>query len=621
VAVRLKRVVVRPARLIGNLLPGKVIVQGLIHKQVFYIDAGGVVRHFGGDFPFTHMMEVPGAAPGMLVQLWALVEAVESRLLPEGRIELKVVLAVTAKVTEPEVLPTAVDPAGDLVRAQQLVGEAQQQLLVPVTVTLPEPAEKIDSVRDLIEGLVGTAGEDEVSVDGLIHKQVFFVDESGAVRHALHREPFALTLPVPGARPGDNVALSATISHASETLLDPVTLVQQVAIAVEARVTKTVEIAVATDPLAPLYKLDHVVAEGHGQALASPSQLELHHPAVAVDDVSGRILRLVGTPVTDGVVVQGRVAKTIAYRDQDGHGRTQQEEVSVAALVLAPGAREGLDLRLQGELEPISFHFDPPHTLTQSVVVGLEATVTEHRQLRLLGDPAGPPLVVERVVSEATSQLLAEDIQDLVPVRGIEVTRIRVEEEAEVSAQILVCRRLPLDALKIRRIETSIDNLTHHIINGNVLVEGTLRKQVYFVGLDNIVHHVEEEVPFSHLLELPPGMPGEVEVRAEVENIVFSLANGVLDQKVVLLITVSSRQVRELEVVIRVFGPGITRVETALIFVFVVPEGVTRFLEVVTDVEGPAVVSVSKTTIVVPVSPDPEPRPIDVVTGVVLAPL
>ncbi|MEW6523417.1 MAG: DUF3794 domain-containing protein [Bacillota bacterium] len=622
-AVKLRRVLVRPENTVTTVIPNKVVVQGTLHKQVFFVGADDIVKHFGGDFPFSHMMDVPGAAPGMHVLARVEVEAVESELVAGGQeIEMKVVLKIHVKVTQPVIARVKLDPVGELIRVEELVGAGSDQLLVPMTVTLPASAQKIDEVRDLIEQLAGTVQEDAVLVQGVVYKQVFFVDTAGTVRHVAASTPFATLVSVPGAEPGQQPSVTATIQSRVTALVDPVTVQQQLVIALSVQVTKIVELLVATDPSARRFKIDHIVATGHGQALASPSQVHLDFPALSVGEVTGSIVKAVGKPVEDNVVVQGQVAKDIPYQDQDGVDRLQHETVSFAALVWTPGAAEGMDVQVKAFLEPITTHLEPPSTLIQNVVVKLELAVTEHRQLHLVEDQHGPPLAIELVVGETTSQVLVVDRQDIVPVRGIQVVLIRLEQQVDVTAQILVTARLELDAIKIRRIDATIGNLIHHIINGNVLIQGTVEKQVFFVGPDSIVHHAVELVPFSHLLELPPGLPDDtgIVVEAEVENVVYHLMPGLLDQKVILFLRARAVVRRELEVV-DVFGPGVTVLGRAQIFVFVVLEGVERWLEVVTNVGGPAVISVTKETLVVPVFPEPEPQAIQVVTGVVLSPV
>lgn len=55
---------------------------------------------------------------------------------------------------------------------------------------------------------------------------------------------------------------------------------------------------------------------------------------------------------------------------------------------------------------------------------------------------------------------------------------------------------LPIPAVKIKEIRAHIDSVTAHVIPNKVIVQGTLQKQVFFVGEDNIVHHFPEQARF-----------------------------------------------------------------------------------------------------------------------------
>ncbi|HEX3046794.1 MAG TPA: DUF3794 domain-containing protein [Bacillota bacterium] len=80
---------------------------------------------------------------------------------------------------------------------------------------------------------------------------------------------------------------------------------------------------------------------------------------------------------------------------------------------------------------------------------------------------------------------------------------------AETTAQVLVddTITLPLEAEKIDEIVASIRDLNCFVIDNKVIFQGTLHKQIFFVGLlDGIVHHVGVDIPFSGFVDLP-GVP------------------------------------------------------------------------------------------------------------------
>jgi len=86
---------------------------------------------------------------------------------------------------------------------------------------------------------------------------------------------------------------------------------------------------------------------------------------------------------------------------------------------------------------------------------------------------------------------------------------------------------LPIPAIKIKEIRAHIDSITTHVIPDKVIVQGTLEKQVFFVGEDNIVHHVPERARFKALIEIPGVVPDPevvVEAHPRIFNIIAALS-------------------------------------------------------------------------------------------------
>ncbi|MGE5594170.1 MAG: DUF3794 domain-containing protein, partial [Betaproteobacteria bacterium] len=96
---------------------------------------------------------------------------------------------------------------------------------------------------------------------------------------------------------------------------------------------------------------------------------------------------------------------------------------------------------------------------------------------------------------------------------------------------------LPMRALKIKDIRADVTNVSVEVIPDKVIVQGTIAKQVFFVGEDDIVHHFPEEMRFSALVEVPGARPGMlVQVHPSIFNVIAFLSpdgNQIL-QKVIV---------------------------------------------------------------------------------------
>jgi hypothetical protein len=58
------------------LLPNKVIITGILHKQIFFVADDDLVRHMGEDIPFTTFVDLPGVEPGDSISVTPVVEHV-----------------------------------------------------------------------------------------------------------------------------------------------------------------------------------------------------------------------------------------------------------------------------------------------------------------------------------------------------------------------------------------------------------------------------------------------------------------------------------------------------------------------------------------------------------------
>ncbi|MGQ9778642.1 MAG: DUF3794 domain-containing protein [Bacillota bacterium] len=119
--------------------------------------------------------------------------------------------------------------------AQVLLGEATAQTLVDITVALGVPAVKIDEIVAAVADLNCTVIAGKVIFQGVLHEQIFFVDEQGLVRHRAEDARFAGFIPFVGAAEGMECAAEAVIEFIDFRLLDPLTLRQLVVLSVTIR--------------------------------------------------------------------------------------------------------------------------------------------------------------------------------------------------------------------------------------------------------------------------------------------------------------------------------------------------------------------------------------------------
>jgi outer membrane biosynthesis protein TonB len=630
-AVKIRNITGEVRDVCAEIIPDKVIIQGIIHKQVFFVGIDGVIRHFAEDIPFSTFIDVPGAEPGMNVQVHPVIEKILFHLAADGRsVVQKIILEIFVKVTQFVQVGLEIDE-GPLLLLPSVIGEATKQHLVEEIVELDQPAEKVDEIRGELRDLQVEIIPDKVIIQGIIHKQIFFVDQNNLARHQEEEVPFSLFLDIPGAEPGMEVQVHPVIEKILFELLSPLELRQKVIIEVFVKVTERIQERVRTGD-GPLFKVEQVIGEGQEQLLKE-SVVELERPAVKIREIVGEVRDVSAHVIPDKVIIQGILHKQIFFITTDNIERHQMEDVPFGLFIDIPGAAPGLNAHVKILIEQIIFHLDDDRILRQKAILQARVVVTETIQAHLVTTDF-PLFKLEQVIGEGIRQLLVERAE-VIPevVRSIRVVRVVPQPVAVTGEQQIIVENvveLPEKAIKIREVRGEITDLRARIIaEGKVLVEGIVHKQVFFVNRNNVVQAVTEEVPFSVLVQVPGLAPDTpIRVNVQIENISFTLsADGrFLRQLIVLRARVEGDEVapEPFDVVTEVTGPGITT-ERILVRAPVLTETgvVEEEFFAVTDVSGPGILRVDKAVVPLDVVGDgiPEPVPVEVVTNVVFAPV
>lgn len=77
---------------------------------------------------------------------------------------------------------------------------------------------------------------------------------------------------------------------------------------------------------------------------------------------------------------------------------------------------------------------------------------------------------------------------------------VLAEEEMQISVSNVACLEKP--AIKVDKINAEVRNLTCDVRLPNIIVSGTLHKQIFYVTRNNDLVHMAEDVPFSKSLEI-----------------------------------------------------------------------------------------------------------------------
>ncbi len=89
-----------------HIIPGKVIFQGILHKQIFFVNKKDTVVHQRVDIPFSGFVEVEEAQPGQGCQLTAEIVFLEFELESDRRLREIAVIDITVRLFRDNLLTT-----------------------------------------------------------------------------------------------------------------------------------------------------------------------------------------------------------------------------------------------------------------------------------------------------------------------------------------------------------------------------------------------------------------------------------------------------------------------------------------------------------------------------------
>lgn len=226
-AIKIVDITAEVRELETEVIQDKVIIQGIVHKQLFYIGTDDVEHHQAEDIPFSEFVDIPGAEPGMNVQVHPTIEHVKQELSPDGTtVTQEIVLELFVKVTE-SVQVNLVTGNDSLVMLPEVIGENLKQILSETTLELSQPAIKIKEIVATFVDLNAVVIQDKVIIQGVIHKQIFFVNEDNIEIHQAENVPFSTFVDVMGARPGMDVEIIPTVAFVKPVLSSDGTLLTQ----------------------------------------------------------------------------------------------------------------------------------------------------------------------------------------------------------------------------------------------------------------------------------------------------------------------------------------------------------------------------------------------------------
>lgn len=386
-----------------------------------------------------------------------------------------------------------------LLKLQCLVCENTGEASIESRFKLPRRAKKIAEIQARIVDLAAEVIDGQVMVSGILHKQIFFVGEDHHVHHVPEDVPFTVFVDCPGAVPGQQAEVKATIaklSHNLEWWCQEV--VQRAILQFVVRVTEDCQVNVVLNPSGPLVKAECVIGETT-KAVTVENCVDLDRRAKKIRDVQVMLEEVTAEATTDQVMFQGTLVKNIFFITEEDVEFFQEERIPFSGIADVPGAEPGDNISLQAQILRVDKVLSNGVQLRQRVVLSLFVKVTRTCELNVAEDANGPQVMASRVISTNERQVLVENVADL-----------------------------NRPAQKIQEIQARVEDVAVEVIPNKVIVTATLHKQIFFVGDDDMVRHQGEDIPFTTFVDLPGIDPGDmVSIAPVVEHVGYDLIDKV----------------------------------------------------------------------------------------------
>ncbi|AZR74519.1 hypothetical protein BBF96_14670 [Anoxybacter fermentans] len=389
-AIRVRDVEATIQDITATVINDKVIIQGLVYKQIFFVDENNVVRYQTENIPFSFFIDIPGAEPGMDVKVHPIIEHIKTDLLDGGCVlHQKIVVEFFVIVTDMQQIFVEVGE-GPLVKLEKVVGENSVQTLVPSELKLPVPATKIIEISAQVQDIICEVIEDKVIVQGIVHKQIFFIGEDNIERHIGEDVSFSTFVDVPGAEAGQNYQVEPTIEFIKRELSeDGIILVQEVVLDIFVRVTENVQLNLVTGEDI-LLKVPEVINENVRQILLE-NTVQLPVPAIEIKEINATVIDVQSTIINDKVIIHGVVHKQIFFIDEDNIERHLAVDIPFSTFVEVPGAKPGMKADISPVIEFIKPELvAPSDILNQRIVIEIFVRVTQSTQISIPEVVVGP---------------------------------------------------------------------------------------------------------------------------------------------------------------------------------------------------------------------------------------
>lgn len=413
-----------------ELIESKILVQTVLRNQVYYVGEDDVSYHQAFDIPVSGIVDIPGIQPGMKAYVEPVVGMSEAYLVSPGEIFLKAVIGWNVVVVNEVLTNIGVSTLGQNYRVNVLVSQpVTHQHMVESRVLLGNEASKVREIKANVSELSAIIVKNKVIIQGVLHKQIYYVGIDEVNRHKAEDVPFSTFVDYEGAMPGQVARVKADVEYSSFTLLSPREVLQKNIIAFNVTVVEPRNLPILLGP-GPVVRIPRTVGETTGQVVVSDTeptvvegltvtkapivvseeqagsrQTQVIHTvdvfplAIGLGETRCEVKNVRVTPLENQVLVEGDVSCDISYIGPDDVVYRIRVDDRFSVLVPLEGCLPSYVVEASAEIEHADFEILPGGSQIR-LTITLRATVRciKEETVYVVTDVRGPGVTVEKLL-------------------------------------------------------------------------------------------------------------------------------------------------------------------------------------------------------------------------------
>ncbi len=190
------------------------LIKGVIAYKIIYVadEAEQMLKSINTNLPFSYNLDIPGAGQGMVGRAKCNIEHMEYEITNSRKINVKVIVGISGKVTETAEEGIVGDAGGieglQLLKSRMNINSfiGSEETEIPLKELLEVPAGKPAIVEVLrndvsISGKEYKTSEGKVTVSGVLNIMTLYIgdEENGNIQTMDHEVPFSGEINLPGA--------------------------------------------------------------------------------------------------------------------------------------------------------------------------------------------------------------------------------------------------------------------------------------------------------------------------------------------------------------------------------------------------------------------------------------